>query len=75
MQNLKDCIVATIDLNSYHIDSVCAEHHQQQFEYMLNLLLRVRIHHFVRVRNHELQDLEQARKLKANRKAKKVMHH
>jgi len=35
MRNLKDCMVATVDLNSYHID--CAEHHQQQFEYMYNL--------------------------------------
>ena len=75
MQNLKDCISLTIDLSSYRIESVCDDHHQQQFEYLLNLLLRVRIHHFVRIRNRELQEMEHSRKMKLNRKAKKVMHH
>ena len=58
MQNLKDYISLTIDLSSYRIESVCEDHHQQQFEYLLNLLLRVRIHHFVRIRNRELQEME-----------------
>ena len=74
MQNLKDCVCAVLDLRTFKIGSVCDEHLQQQSEYMLSLLLRVRIHHFVRIRNRELQELEQIRKLKQNRKAKKVMN-
>jgi hypothetical protein len=73
-QNLKECILATVDVSSYSVDSVCDEHQQQQREYMLSLLLRVRIHHFVRIRNRDLQELNRAHKLKVNRKAKKVMN-
>ncbi len=68
MQNLKDCVCAVLDLRTFKIGSVCDEHLQQQSEYMLSLLLRVRI------RNRELQELEQIRTLKQNRKAKKVMN-
>ncbi len=49
MQNLKDCVCAVLDLRTFKIGSVCDEHLQQQSEYMLSLLLRVQIHHFVRV--------------------------
>lgn len=75
MRNLKDCLAAVIDFDSFRLDSVCVEHHQQQFDYLITLLLRVRIHHFLRIRNRELRQLEHARKLKVNRKATKVMHH
>lgn len=72
MFNLKECVLACVDVGSYHIKSVCEMHQAQQQDYVLNLLLRVRIHHFIRIRNRELQQLNQIRKLKCNRKAKKV---
>src|SRR6218665_543967 len=71
MHNLKQCILACVDVGSYHLDSVCEEHQTHQREYLLHLLLRVRIHHFIRIRNRELQQIDQTRKLKCNRKAKK----
>jgi len=74
MHNLRQCVLTCIDLASYHIDSVCESHQTQQQDYMVNLLLRVRIHHFIRIRNRELQQIDQSRKLKCNRKAKKVMN-
>ena len=62
MQNLKECILASVDVCSYQTDSVCEEHQVQQRDYMLNLLYRVKIHHYIRIRNRQLQQLEMTRK-------------
>ena len=73
--NLKDCFAASVDQHSFSLDFACDEHQQYLRDSVIDLLARVRIHHFVRIRNRELLELEQHRKLKVNRKAKKVLHH
>lgn len=73
--NLKDCFAASVDQQSFCLDFACSEHQQYLRDSVIDLLARVRIHHFVKIRNRELKELEQHRKLKVNRKAKKVMHH
>ena len=68
-------VSATVDLNSFGVDSVCNDHQQQQFDYILRLLLPVHIHHFVRIHNREQKEPERMQKIKQNRKLKKVMNH
>jgi len=72
--NLKQCIFTSVDLYSFDIDCACQEHKRQQLDYFVRLYCRVRIHHYVRIRNRELKQFAQTAKLKRSRKAKKVSH-
>jgi len=72
--NLRQCIFTSVDVYSFDIDCACTDHRRQQLDYFVTLYTRLRIHHFVRIRNRELKQLSQSAKLKRNRKAKKVTH-
>jgi hypothetical protein len=76
----------TTGFDSYPIDDCCSNHKIWWLNMAVTVFLRVRIHDFVRIRNRELKDLAEARKIKkqkheaeatasrGSRKAKKVMH-
>ena len=72
--SLKQCILTSVDLYSFDIDCACSEQRRQQLDYFVTLYSRVRIHHYVRIRNRELKQFAQTGKVKRNRKAKKVTH-
>jgi hypothetical protein len=86
MGSLKDVIGCSVTVDSYPIDDCCSNHKTWWLNMAVTVFLRVRIHHFVRIRNRELKDLAEARKIKkqkheaeataskGSRKAKKVMH-
>jgi len=74
MRNLTECISTAVDVYSFDIDCACTEHKRQQLDYLVNLYSRLRIHHYVRIRNRELKQFAQSAKLKKNRKTKKVSH-
>lgn len=73
-QNLKDCFAASADSDSYHLDFSCGEHQHYVRSMVIDVLARVCIYHFVRIRNRELHEIERSQKLKISRKAKKVKH-
>lgn len=73
-RSLKDAVDIGLNLSTYRLDFVCDDHQDHMRYELIDLLARTRIHHFVRIRNRELQQLEHTRKQKQNRKAKKVMH-
>lgn len=74
MCNLKQCILTSVDVYSVDIDCACTEHKRQQLDYFVSLYSRVRIHHYVRIRNRELKQFAQTAKMKRNRKTKKFSH-
>jgi len=80
MRCLKDIINETVDVRSYQIDVCCDKHRQYWLNTAVTLFLRVRIHHFVKIRNRELKDLADKKKAakatvsKPSRKLKKVKH-
>jgi hypothetical protein len=83
MGNLKEIVSRAISVNSYPIDSCCHDHRLFWLSNAITLYLRIRIHHFVRVRNRELKDLANAKKIKQlsektaskpSRKTKKIKH-
>jgi hypothetical protein len=74
-KNLKDAVDIGLNLSSYKLDFVCDNHQNHMRNERIDLLARTRIHHFVRIRNRELQEFEHSRRNKENRKAKKVTHH
>ena len=73
MSYVRECIYQGVDADSYELDSVCEDHMCGTVGYIIRLYLRVRIHHFVRIRNRELKQYA-APKPKRNRKAKKIVH-
>ena len=80
MRCLKAIICQTVNVHSYHIDVSCDEHQQYWLNAAITLFLRVRIHHFVKIRNRELKQLADKKKTaqmtasKPSRKLKKVKH-
>jgi len=77
MKYLWECIVQGVDLCTYDVDYACTNHAAFVRNQIVRLYLRIRIHHFVRIRNRELKEYGQYRAVKAtkqNRKAKKIMH-
>ena len=46
-QHLIDCFVASVELNSYELDFACDDHQHYVRSALIDLLARVRIHHFV----------------------------
>ena len=74
---LMEVVTQAIDIHSYHVDSVCSSHQECYVTYAIKLYLRLRIHHFVRIRNRELKELELRKKSgckKKNRKLEKISH-
>jgi len=74
MRSLIDVVRQTVNVDSYHVDVCCDEHQKYWINNAIVLFLRVRIHHFVRVRNRELKQLADKKKHsrpKPSRKAKK----
>lgn len=75
---LLDIVLQAVDLQTFELESVCSAHQKQQLIYVTNLYLRLRIFHFVKIRNRELKDMEILRKNKAvtkkNRKLDKISH-
>jgi len=83
---LKDMVQESVTVDSYYIDVSCDNHQSHWLNKAITIYLRVRIHHFVRVRNREPKELAEKRKSdaaklklttrnqKRNRKAKKVKH-
>ena len=79
MRCLTDVIRASVNLESYNVDCCCSEHQQYWLNHAVAMYLRVRIHHFVKVRNRELKQLaekqkEKKHRPKPSRKTKKVKH-
>lgn len=87
MGSLKDIVDSTVTVDSYPIDECCSDHKSWWLSTVVTVFLRIRIHHFVRIRNRELKALADAKKMKKqtekkaetnarkpSRKAKKVMH-
>jgi len=79
VKQLFDVVLTTVDVYSYSLPSVCALHQLQQIRHVVLLYLRLRIHHFVRIRNRELKDLQLKQKQnvhvgKKNRKLEKISH-
>jgi len=79
MRCLTDVIRASVNFESYNVDCCCSEHQQYWLNHALAMYLRVRIHHFVKVRNRELKQLAEKQKEKKDRpkpsrKTKKVKH-
>jgi hypothetical protein len=87
MGSLKDIIASAVAIDSYPIDECCDDHRSWWLNVAVTVFLRIRIHHFVRIRNRELKELTNAAKIKKqtnarveksvrkpSRKAKKVMH-
>jgi len=78
MRTLKDIIFETVNVHSYQIDVCCKEHQQYWLNLAITLFLRVRIHHFVKIRNRELKQLQDKKKVvqqttrKPSQKLKKV---
>jgi hypothetical protein len=77
MCKLLSMVTAAIDVQSYPLETVCSVHQTQRMNDAVRLYLRVRIHHFVRIRNRELKELELKKKekcTKKNRKLEKITH-
>ena len=78
MRTLKDIIFETVNIHSYQIDVCCKEHQQYWLNLAITLFLRVRIHQFVKIRNRELKQLQDKKKVvqqttrKPSQKLKKV---
>ena len=83
MGSLKDIFMQSVDRESYEINCCCKVHQTYWLNAAVTLFLRVRIHHFVKVRNRELKQLAAKQKekhahaavSKPSRKLKKVKHH
>lgn len=63
-------IRSSLDCDSYFVDNMCDEHHSSVLDKVVRLFIRIRIYHFVKIRNREIKELADKRK---NRKANKVM--
>jgi hypothetical protein len=50
---LKNCFASTVDQHSFSLDFACNEHQQYLRDSLLDLLARVRIHYFVKIRIRE----------------------
>jgi len=79
VRQLFDLVLSAVDVYSYSLPSVCGSHQLQQTRNVVLLYLRLRIHHFVRIRNRELKDLQLTQKHrpsvgKKNRKLEKISH-
>jgi hypothetical protein len=80
MGSLKDVITSSISLESYPVEECCSDHRSWWLGLAVKVFLRVRIHHFVRIFNTELEEKEQVKKkvetkaCKPSRKAQKAMH-
>jgi len=76
MGSLKDLISQGINTDSFNIEICCQQHRIHCVTNVITLFLRIRIHHFVKIRNRELQELAEKKKdkVKRNRKVKKVVH-
>jgi len=76
MKYLWECVVQGIEVCNYDVTCACTDHVDVVRNKIIRLYLRIRIHHFVRIRNRELKEFAQPRsvKVKRNRKAKKIMH-
>ena len=62
MQKLHDLCLGSVFIESYTIESACSEHQLLWINRALTLFLRVRIHHFVKIRNQELKQLADKQK-------------
>ena len=76
MGSLKDLISQGINTDSFNIEICCQQHRIHCVMSVITLFLRIRIHHFVKIRNRELKELAEKKKdkVKRNRKVKKVVH-
>ena len=87
MARLKQIIRSSIQTDSYKIDACCTEHQVYWINTAITIFLRVRINHFVRIRNREIKELAEKKKekralvnklgqnsSKPSRKTKKVKH-
>ena len=78
MCKLQKMVFSALDVATYPLETVCAEHQSQRMNEAVRLFLRVRIHHFVRIRNRELKELESKAKekkmTKKDRKLEKIAH-
>ena len=77
LRQLFDLALSAVDVYSYSLPSVCGSHQLQQTRNVVMLYLRLRIHHFVRIRNRELKDLQLTQKHsvgKKNSKLEKISH-
>jgi catabolite regulation protein CreA len=64
MGSLKDIIDSTVTVDSYPIDECCSDHRSWWLSMVVTVFLRIRIHHFVRIRNRELKTLADTKKMK-----------
>ena len=62
MRTLTDIVFETINVRSYYIDVCCDKHQQYWLNTAITLFLRVRIRHFVKIRNRELKQLQDKKK-------------
>jgi len=64
MRTLKDIIFETVNVHSYQID-VCCEEHQQYWlnSAIITVFLRLCIHHFVKICNRELKQLQDKKRV------------
>ena len=71
-RNLKECFSACTDMYSFELRNFCPTHRLHGLNLVVNLYIRIRIHHFVKIRNRELKELAIAKKV--NRKFNKIVH-
>lgn len=77
MSRLTQLIGNTVSIDNYHMETACSSHQEHHARQVIRLYLRIRIHHFVRIRNRELKQLELQHKnklMKTNRKLDKISH-
>jgi hypothetical protein len=78
---------SSIQTDSYNIDACCTEHQVYWISTAITIFLRIRINHFVRIRNREIKQLAEQKKekralvykigqnlSKPSRKTKKAKH-
>jgi hypothetical protein len=87
MARLTEMIKNTIFLDSYYVDACCKMHQTYWITTAVTIFLRIRIHHFVRVRNREIKAMAEKKKqklrntlsegkkaVKSSRKLRKIKH-
>jgi len=68
MCKLLSMVTPAIDVQSYPLETVYSVHQAQRMNDAVRLYLRVRIHHFVRIRNRELKELQLKKRINVPKK-------